>query len=92
MFDLGEQSRVAIMSVTEGEDKPLKYPYMFQSAQVCIINKTDLLPYLKFDLQKAKDNALKVNPHMKIIELSCTNGEGMGNWFNWLKQQLRNSN
>lgn len=92
MFDLGEQSRVAIMSVTEGEDKPLKYPYMFQSAQVCIINKTDLLPYLKFDLQKAKDNALKVNPHMLIIELSCTNGKGMENWFNWLKQQLRNNN
>ena len=69
MFDLGESSRVVIMSVTEGEDKPLKYPYMFQSSDLCIINKTDLLPYLDFDLEQARKYAEQVNPKLEFIEL-----------------------
>jgi len=89
MFDLGEKTRVVIMSVTEGEDKPLKYPDMFMTSQICIINKIDLLPYLEFDLQKAKDYALRVNPKLKFFELSATTGEGMKNWVEWLKEQVK---
>jgi len=84
MFDLGESSRVVIMSVTEGEDKPLKYPYMFQSSDLCIINKTDLLPYLDFDLKQARQYAQQVNPKLKFIELSVKTGEGMDTWYDWL--------
>ena len=85
LFDLGEKSRIIILSVTEGEDKPLKYPYMFTSANLCIINKTDLLPYLDFDIQTLKENILHVNHHMEIIELSVKSGEGLENWYAWLK-------
>ncbi|MCP9766769.1 hydrogenase accessory protein HypB [Lacihabitans sp. LS3-19] len=88
MFDLGEKDRVVIMSVTEGEDKPLKYPDMFHSSQLCIINKTDLLPYVPFDLEKAKEYLLKVNPNIEIIEVSCTNGEGLSVWYEWLKSKV----
>lgn len=88
MFDLGEKERVVIMSVTEGEDKPLKYPDMFHSSTVCIINKIDLLPYIPFSLKKAKENALIINHNLKIIELSCTTGEGLGEWYDWLKWKL----
>jgi hydrogenase nickel incorporation protein HypB len=87
LFDLGEAFRVVIMSVTEGEDKPLKYPTMFQSAQLCIINKTDLLPYLKFDLNKAKEYINQVNHHMDIMELSVYSGQGMQAWFNWIEKK-----
>jgi hydrogenase nickel incorporation protein HypB len=88
MFDLGEQERAVVISVTEGEDKPLKYPDMFHSSTLCIINKTDLLPYVKFDVEKAKEYARKVNPKLEIIELSCTSGEGMQEWYNWLKSKV----
>lgn len=88
LFDLGESQRVVIMSVTEGEDKPLKYPNMFRSSQVCVINKTDLLPYLDFDLEKAKEYALQVNHHLRFIELSVKTGEGFDGWTGWLKEQL----
>ncbi|MBS1653519.1 MAG: hydrogenase nickel incorporation protein HypB [Bacteroidetes bacterium] len=88
MFDLGEKERVVIMSVTEGDDKPLKYPDMFHSSTLCIINKIDLLSYVPFDIEKAKANALKVNHHLEIIELSCTSGEGMQQWYNWLKKRV----
>lgn len=87
MFDLGEKERVVIMSVTEGEDKPLKYPDMFYTSTVCIINKIDLLPYVPFNLEKAEENALKINPRLKIIELSCTSGEGLNNWYDWLQSK-----
>lgn len=89
MFDLGEKQRVVIMSVTEGEDKPLKYPDMFMSSQICVINKIDLLPYLEFDLEKAKDYAMRVNPKLKFFELSATSGEGMDKWIEWLLAQTR---
>lgn len=88
MFDLGEKERVVIMSVTEGEDKPLKYPDMFHSSTVCVINKIDLLPYVPFNLQKAKENALRINPSLEIIELSCTSGEGLPVWYQWLQSKV----
>jgi len=88
MFDLGEQERAVVISVTEGDDKPLKYPDMFHSSTLCIINKIDLLPYVKFDVAKAKEYARKVNPNLEIIELSCTTGEGMGQWYDWLKAKI----
>ncbi len=88
MFDLGEKERVVIISVTEGDDKPLKYPDMFFSSSLCIINKTDLLPYVSFDMEKVKANAKKINHKLEIIELSCTSGEGLSEWYDWLKQKV----
>lgn len=85
LFDLGEKKRVVIISVTEGEDKPIKYPTMFESSQLCIINKTDLLPYVDFDVEKAKEYANRVNQNLEFIELSVKSGEGMNQWYNWLK-------
>ena len=87
MFDLGEDKRVVIISTTEGEDKPIKYPNMFASSQLCIINKTDLLPYLDFDVEKTKEYARQVNPNLEFIELSVKSGEGMEAWYAWLKKQ-----
>jgi len=89
MFDLGESKRIVIMSVTEGEDKPLKYPDMFLTSDVCIINKIDLLPYVEFDLEKAKEYALRVNPKLEILELSATKGDGMDQWIEWLILQVQ---
>ena len=88
LFDLGEKTRVVIISTTEGEDKPIKYPTMFQSSDICIINKTDLLPYVDFDVEKAKEYAMQVNHHLKFFELSVTTGEGMDKWYEWLKEQM----
>ena len=87
MFDLGEQKRVVIISTTEGEDKPLKYPDMFLSSDICIINKIDLLPYLDFDLNKLKSYALQVNPTLTFFEVSATKGQGMETWYEWLKKE-----
>ncbi len=87
LFDLGEQKRVVVISVTEGEDKPLKYPYMFQSSDLCLINKTDLLPYVDFDMEKAGNYARQLNPKLEIILLSARTGEGMQQWFNWIARQ-----
>ncbi len=87
MFDLGENKRVVIISITEGEDKPIKYPDMFHTSDICIINKMDLLPYLDFDVEKLKDYALQVNHHLEFFEVSATTGEGMEQWYNWLKKQ-----
>jgi hydrogenase nickel incorporation protein HypB len=85
MFDLGEAKRVVIISVTEGEDKPLKYPNMFETSDLFIINKTDLLPYVDFDTSKVKEYALGVNHHLEFIELSAKTGEGLKLWVEWLK-------
>jgi hydrogenase nickel incorporation protein HypB len=90
LFDLGENVRVLIISVTEGEDKPLKYPYMFESSQLCLINKTDLLPYLDFDIKKLKEFATQINPHLEFIEVSARTGEGLDNWFQWLENKKNN--
>jgi hydrogenase nickel incorporation protein HypB len=86
LFDLGESKRVVIISVTEGEDKPIKYPNMFASSQLCIINKTDLLPYVDFDLEKTKAYAKQVNPSLEFIELSVKSGEGIQKWYQWLNE------
>ncbi|MEQ8357954.1 MAG: hydrogenase nickel incorporation protein HypB [Cytophagales bacterium] len=88
LFDLGEGKRVVIISTTEGEDKPLKYPFMFESSEICIINKTDLLPYLDFDMEKLKDNAKRINPDLTFFELSATKGDGMDEWCHWLKDSM----
>ena len=87
LFDLGEAVRVVIISTTEGDDKPIKYPTMFQSSDICIINKTDLLPYVDFDMGKAKEYAMQVNHHLQFFELSVKTGEGMNKWYEWLKEQ-----
>jgi hydrogenase nickel incorporation protein HypB len=89
MFDLGETKRVVIISVTEGDDKPAKYPDMFQTSHLCLINKTDLLPYVDFSIDKVKKTALKVNHHLEFIEISAKTGEGMENWYQWLNNLRR---
>lgn len=86
-FDLGERHKVAVLSVTEGEDKPLKYPHMFAAASLMILNKIDLLPYLNFDVEKCLAYAREVNPDIEIIQLSATHGEGMDTWLSWLEAQ-----
>ncbi|MFH6769928.1 hydrogenase nickel incorporation protein HypB [Gaetbulibacter aquiaggeris] len=86
MFNLGENKRVVIISTTEGEDKPIKYPDMFHTSDICIINKIDLLPYLNIDIEKLKSYALQVNPKLKFFEVSATTGEGMEAWYKWLKE------
>ncbi|MEN8123880.1 MAG: hydrogenase nickel incorporation protein HypB [Bacteroidota bacterium] len=88
MFDLGENSRVVIISTTEGDDKPIKYPDMFAGSNVCIINKIDLLPYVNFDVEKAKAYAKQVNPDLEFFEVSATTGEGIDQWYNWLKSKI----
>jgi hydrogenase nickel incorporation protein HypB len=87
MFDLGEDTRVLITSVTEGEDKPLKYPLMFETAHLCLLNKSDLYPYVDFKRDDFTRNALSVNHNLRIIELSAKTGEGMDLWFEWIRQQ-----
>ncbi len=93
MFDLGENERVVIISVTEGDDKPLKYPDMFHTSGICIINKIDLLPYVPFDCDKLIENAKKINPNLTFFRVSCTTGEGLKSWLGWLMErsaELRN--
>jgi hydrogenase nickel incorporation protein HypB len=88
MFDLGEKERVVIISVTEGDDKPIKYPDMFHTSTLCIINKTDLLPYVPFSMDKCREYARQVNPNLQFIEVSCTNGDGLPAWYQWLKEKV----
>jgi hydrogenase nickel incorporation protein HypB len=88
-FDLGEAHKVAILSVTEGEDKPLKYPDMFLASDLMLLNKCDLLPYLTFDADLAVANARRVNPNIQVIRISATSGEGMDEWLNWIKAGCR---
>ena len=86
-FDLGEAAKVSILSVTEGEDKPLKYPDMFHASELMILNKTDLLPYLDFDVERCIEYAKRVNPDIKIIQLSAKSGEGMDQWIDWISHK-----
>jgi hydrogenase nickel incorporation protein HypB len=88
-FDLGEAHKVAILSVTEGEDKPLKYPDMFRASDLMLLNKCDLLPYLTFDANLAIENARRVNPNIQVIRISATSGEGMEEWLEWIKAGCR---
>jgi hydrogenase nickel incorporation protein HypB len=78
-----------VLSVTEGEDKPLKYPLMFREAAVCIFNKIDLLPHLDFSLDEARENARQINPQLEFLEISCKTGEGLEEWTDWLKSKMK---
>ncbi len=84
-FDLGEAHKVVVLSVTEGEDKPLKYPQMFHAADVMLLNKIDLLPYLDFDVEKCLEMARRVSPGIRIFQLSAKSGQGMAEWYEWLR-------
>jgi hydrogenase nickel incorporation protein HypB len=86
-FDLGEKAKVVVLSVTEGEDKPLKYPDMFHASSIMLINKIDLLPYVDFDVEQCLDYARRVNPSIEIIQLSAKTGTGMEEWLQWLHKQ-----
>ncbi len=88
-YDLGEDFKVVVLSVTEGDDKPLKYPAMFRNASVLVINKIDLLPYLICSVDELKKNAFSINPSLKIFETSCTTGEGIELWCNWIRSNLQ---
>ena len=88
LFDLGEALKVVIISVTEGDDKPLKYPTMFHEADLCILNKIDLLPYVEFDVAKCRENAMRVNHHLEWFEVSVKTGEGLAAWQEWLEKRL----
>lgn len=88
LFDLGEQFKVVILSVTEGDNKPLKYPDMFRCADLMIITKMDLLPYVDFDLGKCVEYARRIKPNIEILTLSTVNSDGLNGWYNWLRQQM----
>jgi hydrogenase nickel incorporation protein HypB len=84
-FDLGEAHKVVVLSVTEGEDKPLKYPDMFRAASLMLLNKIDLLPYVAFDVARCIEYARRVNPTIEVMQVSATRGEGIDMWINWVK-------
>jgi len=88
-FDLGEAYKVVVLSVTEGEDKPLKYPDMFAAASLMLLNKVDLLPHLSFDVERCLANARRVNPAIEIVQVSATSGEGMDGWLAWIEHGAR---
>ena len=87
LFDLGEHAKVVIASVTDGDDKPIKYPHMFRASQVMILNKIDLLPHVQFNVDRCLDYARQVNPFLTIFQLSATTGEGLEPWYDWLRRQ-----
>jgi hydrogenase nickel incorporation protein HypB len=88
-FRVGEDFKVMILSVTEGDDKPTKYPLMFRESKVLLINKIDLLPYVDSSLEKIKEDSLKINPDLTIFRISCKTGEGLEDWYNWLRKQVK---
>ena len=88
-FDLGEAHKVVVLSVTEGEDKPLKYPNMFAAADLLLLNKTDLLPHLDFDVEQCLDYARRINPDLVVLQLSARTGEGLTAWLDWLRAERR---
>jgi hydrogenase nickel incorporation protein HypB len=87
LFDLGECAKVVIMSITEGEDKPLKYPHMFRAAEIMLLNKIDLLPHLAFDIERCLGYSKRVNPELAILSVSATRGDGLDAWYAWLREQ-----
>lgn len=88
-YDLGEAAKVVVLSVTEGEDKPLKYPAMFSRSELMVLNKLDLLPHVPFSLKNARENARKVHPGIEILEVSCLTGEGLADWQGWLERKFQ---
>lgn len=92
LFDLGEAFKVVILSITEGEDKPLKYPEMFRAADLLILNKIDLLPYLEFDINKCIDYVHQINPDLQLLQLSASTGQDLNKWYQWLEVNYHNYN
>ena len=88
-FKMGEDYKIMILSVTEGDDKPSKYPLMFHESRVLLINKIDLLPYVDCSLEKIKADSLKINPDITIFQISCKTGEGLEGWYNWLRERVK---
>ena len=88
-YDLGEAAKIVLLSVTEGEDKPLKYPSIFFKSDLLILTKTDLLPYVPFDINAAAENARRIHPAIEIVKVSCLTGYGMHEWMMWLEQRRR---
>jgi hydrogenase nickel incorporation protein HypB len=88
-YDLGEAAKVVLLSVTEGEDKPLKYPSIFFKSELMVLNKVDLLPYVPFDAAVAEENARKVHPGMEIVRVSCTTRQGLNEWLGWLEKRQK---
>ena len=89
LFDLGEHTRAVVMSVTEGEDKPLKYPHMFRASDVMVLTKIDLLPHLEFDVEQCLAHARRVNPHLEIVQVSARSGGGLDSWYDLLRSRLQ---
>ena len=87
-FDIGEDCKVMLLSVSEGDDKPLKYPIIFHESRLLLINKMDLLPYVDFNVERTRKESLKINPHLEIIEISCKTGDGLPFWFDWLREKV----
>jgi hydrogenase nickel incorporation protein HypB len=88
-FKVGEDFKTMILSVTEGDDKPAKYPLMFHESSVLLINKIDLLPYVDCSVEKIREDALKINPDLAIFEISCKTGEGLEGWYNWIRERAK---
>ena len=89
LFDLGESGKVVVISVTEGDDKPLMYPHMFAAADLIVINKIDLLPYVEFDVDRCQRDARSLNPDVDIISLSVKSGAGLESWYEWMKVKVK---
>jgi len=90
-YDLGEAAKIVLLSVTEGEDKPLKYPSIFLKSELLVLTKTDLLPYVPFDIAAAEANARRVHPDMEILRVSCTKNDGLEDWLMWVEERKRES-
>jgi hydrogenase nickel incorporation protein HypB len=88
-FNIGEDYKVALLSVAEGDDKPLKYPLIFHESSLLLVNKTDLLPYVNCSVKKIREESLKINPRLEIYEVSCTTGDGLDRWFQWLATRVK---
>ena len=91
LFDLGENAKVVITSVTEGDDKPLKYPHMFRESSLMILNKIDLLPYVPFDVVRCLDFVRQVNPRLRVIPVSALRGDGLNEWYAWIRDAMKRS-
>ena len=87
LFDLGEQAKVVVLSVTEGDDKPSKYPHMFRACRLMLINKIDLLPHVRFDVERCVAHARAVNPAIEVLQVSAETGEGLEAWYAWLRRE-----
>ncbi|MBQ1913858.1 MAG: hydrogenase nickel incorporation protein HypB [Selenomonadaceae bacterium] len=87
-FAVGEDAKGVVLSITEGDDKPLKYPLVFKESSIALLNKVDILPYCNFDMKSAKEDILALHPGMEVVEVSCTTGQGIDEWCNWLKDRV----